>query len=242
MATGSGTPDSPTTLPATRPGPDDIGPPTRRQLARYALARVLVSSFCYAFWRVRVDGWDNVPPTGPFVLAPVHRSNIDTALMSCVTKRRMRFLGKDSVWKYRWSAALFTALGGIPVHRGSVDRDALRHCEEAIGYGEPVVIFPEGTRRSGPVVEELFEGAAFIAVRTGAPIVPVGIGGSEQAMPKGSSRLRPVPVRLVIGRPIPAPAREPGGRGTRRQTHELTARLRSELQELFDRAEDAARS
>jgi 1-acyl-sn-glycerol-3-phosphate acyltransferase len=79
-------------------------------------------------------------------------------------------------------------------------------------------------------------------VRTGAPILPVGIGGSEQAMPKGSSRLRPVPVRLVIGRPLPAPDREPGGRGTRRQTHELTARLRSDLQELFDRAEDAARS
>jgi 1-acyl-sn-glycerol-3-phosphate acyltransferase len=217
-----------------------LEPPTAGQLAFYGAVRALVSSFCYLFWQVRVEGWENVPDTGPFVLAPVHRSNVDTALMACVARRRMRFLGKDTVWKFRWSAWLFTALGGIPVHRGTVDRDALRHCEQAIGGGEPIVIFPEGTRRSGPAVQDLFDGAAFIAVRTGTPIVPVGIGGSAQAMPKGSRRLHPVPIRLVIGPPIPAPGPEPGG-GTRRQTHALTARLQETLQDLFDRAEAAAR-
>ncbi len=69
---------------------------------------------------------------------------------------------------------MFTALGGFPVHRGTADREALRLGEEAIRAGEALVIFPEGTRRSGPVVEPLFEGAAFVAMRAGVPIVPVG--------------------------------------------------------------------
>ena len=73
------------------------------------------------------------------------------------------------------------------------------------------MVFPEGTRRSGTVVEDLFEGAAFIAMRAGVPIIPVGIGGSERAMPKGTKVLRPVKVGMVIGTPI-APAGPGGGR------------------------------
>ncbi len=71
------------------------------------------------------------------------------------------------------------------------DREALRTCEEALREGEPVVLFPEGTRQSGPAVQPLFEGASFVAARAGVPIVPVGIGGSEWAMPKGKKRILP---------------------------------------------------
>jgi 1-acyl-sn-glycerol-3-phosphate acyltransferase len=213
---------------------------TRWQLAVYAVLRAVVVGFSRLFWRLRVEGRENVPATGPFILAPVHRSNVDSPLAACVTRRRMRFMGKDAMWKYRWSAWLFTTLGGFPVHRGTPDRVALRVSEATIRAGEPVVVFPEGTRRSGPVVGEIFEGGPFLAVRTGAPIVPVGIGGSEWAMPKGSKLLRPVKIRIVVGRPIPPPAGRDGGRGSRRQIHELAERLRVELQRLFDQAQAAA--
>ncbi len=215
---------------------------TRRQLAFYAFCRAVVAGFSYLFWRTRVTGRDNIPRDGAFILSPVHRSNIDTPLMGCVTRRRLRYMGKDSMWKYPWSAWFFTSLGGIPVRRGTPDREALRASETAVRAGEPIVVFPEGTRRSGPVVEEMFEGAAFVAVRTGAPIVPVGIGGSEGAMPKGARMIRPVKIRVLIGPPIYPPPREPGGRGARRQVHELTAKLQSELQRLFDEAQSAARA
>ena len=152
------------------------------------------------------------------MIAPVHRSNIDTLLAGCLTRRRIRFMGKDSLWKYRWSGALFSSLGGFPVHRGTPDREALRTCEEALRGGEPVVLFPEGTRQCGPTVQPLFEGAAFVAARAGVPIVPVGIGGSEWAMPKGSRRIRPVKVVMVVGEPLGAarpgagqPGRPAGG-------------------------------
>ncbi len=121
----------------------------RLSLAWYAVARGVVEGVCRSYWRVEIRGREHVPRagSGPYVIAPVHRSNIDALLAGCLTRRRIRFMGKDSLWKHRWSAALFSSLGGFPVHRGTPDREALRTCEEALRGGEPVVLFPEGTRR-----------------------------------------------------------------------------------------------
>ncbi|MHB1911323.1 MAG: lysophospholipid acyltransferase family protein, partial [Acidimicrobiales bacterium] len=152
---------------------------------------------------------------------------------------RLRFMGKDSLWKNPVTAFVFSALGGFPVHRGSADREALRRCMEVIEEGEPLVLFPEGTRQSGPVVETLFEGAAYVASRTGVPIVPVGIGGSERAMPKGAKLIHPVKVHVIIGRPIHPPM---GDRVPRRAVHDMTEALHRELQVLFDAAQAKAGS
>jgi 1-acyl-sn-glycerol-3-phosphate acyltransferase len=187
--------------------------------------------------RPKVSGREHIPATGPFILAPVHRSNIDFALAAILTKRRMRYMGKDSLWKIGWIGKIFSALGAFPVHRGSADREALRRCIEIIETGEPLVIFPEGTRQSGPTVQPLFEGAAYIATRTGVPIVPVGIGGSERAMPKGAKFIHPTRTALVIGPPINPPIARDGGRVPRRAIHEITEQLHAELQALFDDAQ-----
>ena len=213
---------------------------SRVSLIWYAIARGVVELVCRAYWRVEVRGQENVPRWGPYVIAPVHRSNIDTLLSGCLTHRRIRFMGKDTLWKYKWSGSLFSSLGAFPVHRGTPDREALRVCEEAVRGGEPVVLFPEGTRQSGPKVQPLFEGAAFVAARAGVPILPVGIGGSEWAMPKGKKRILPVKVVMVVGAPIPAPERAPGSRVSRRSVAELTDELAERLQVLFDEALEAA--
>lgn len=207
-----------------------------RQAALYFVVRNVLVGFSRLFWRLTVEGRENVPASGPFILAPVHRSNIDTPLVAACTRRPMHYLGKQEMWKYRASAALFDGLGGIPVNRGAPDRDALRRCITALDRGEPLVVFPEGSRRSGPVVDELFEGVAYMAVKTGAPIVPVGIGGSEPAMPKGSRFLKPVKIHLVIGPPLHPEATGPGA-APRRAVRELNQRLYDELQRLFDEAQ-----
>ena len=202
----------------------------------YRVCRSSIHVFARAYWRLSIDGTANLPPAGAYVVAPVHRSNIDTPLIGCITRRRLRFLGKDTLWKNRGSARFFSALGGFPVHRGTVDRDALRRCIEVVEAGEPLVLFAEGTRQSGPLVHELFEGAAYVALRTGVPIIPVGIGGSERAMPKGSRMLRPVRIAIVVGEPIEPPPVE-RLRGSRRAVRELTAQLHKELQAMFDAAQ-----
>lgn len=216
--------------------------PTKAELLLYRVVRAVLVAFCKTFWRLKIDGASNIPATGPFVLAPVHRSNVDTPLVACVTKRRLGFMGKDSMWKIGWIGKVFTALGAYPVHRGTADRDALRRTVERLQTGEPVVIFPEGTRQIGPLVQPLFEGAAYVALKTGAPIVPVGIGGSEAAMPKGSKMIRPVKVRIVVGEPLVPPAVPEGERAPRRVVKELTDQLHGRLQELFDTAQTRAHS
>ena len=204
----------------------------------YRVLRALIMGFARAFWRLRIEGAENLPRSGPYIVAPVHRSNIDTPLIALITPRRLRFMGKDSLWKSKFTARLFSALGGFPVHRGSVDRDALRRCIEVIEGGEPLVLFPEGTRQSGPLVQDLFEGAAYVAARTGVPVVPVGIGGSEAAMPKGAKGLRPVRIVIVVGAPIAPPERSSTtGRTSRRALRELTDRLHDDIQGLFDIAQ-----
>lgn len=210
----------------------------RPDLLFYRFARfVLVTVGCGLWFRLTVEGKQNLPTDGPYVVAPVHRSNLDTLIVGAISRRRLRFMGKDSLWKSRVTGAVFSALGGFPVHRGTADREALRRCMEVIEGGEPLVIFPEGTRQSGPLVQSLFEGAAYVAARTGVPIVPVGIGGSEAAMPKGSKLIRPVKVHVVVGHPIRPPAAQEGGRMPRKAVHELTESLHEGLQQLFDQAQ-----
>lgn len=201
----------------------------------YAAVQLLVEVVCRIAWRVDIVGKENVPTTGAFVLAPVHRSNIDTLLAGCVTRRRMRFMAKDEVWRYRVVGMVLGSLGGFPVHRGMPDREALRICEKALRAGEPVVLFPEGARQFGPVVHELFDGAVFVAGRAGVPIIPVGIGGSEWAMRKGDRMIYPVKVAMTIGEPIEVPATSEG-RVSRPQIRKTTETLQAELQRCFDDA------
>ena len=191
------------------------------------------------YWRLSISGKENVPATGAFVLAPVHRSFIDFGMTCGVTHRRMRYMGKDSLWKVPVLRNLISALGAYPVHRGAADREALRRTVEVLEGGEPVVIFPEGTRQFGPKVEHLFEGAAYVATKVGVPIVPVGIGGSEMALRKGKKLPRPVKITVIVGEPIHPPSKE-GQRTSRRAVHELTLQLRDELQRLFDEAQELA--
>lgn len=219
---------------------EELGrPPTSAERWLYRVVRGLVVGFARTYLRLEVTGREHVPD-GPFVLAPVHRSNIDFLIAAGITTRRMRYMGKHTVWKYELLGRFFTALGAFPVHRGSADREALRRCEAALSGGEPLVMFPEGTRQSGPVVENLFDGPAFVAARTGVPILPVGIGGSEAAMPRGSKGIRPVKVAMVIGAPIPAPVGEDGKRPSRKQIRATTEELRERVQALFDEAQERA--
>ncbi len=203
----------------------------------YRALRGLAHAVNRGYFRVTVEGASVVPATGPVILAPVHRSNIDFLVASEVTNRKLFYMAKDSLWKAPRFGAFLESIGAFPVHREGADRLALDRAQDVLERGDALILFPEGTRRSGPVVEELHEGAAFLAARTGAPIVPIGIGGSADAMPKGSKFVRPVKIHVVVGTPLPAPARSAKGRVPRTQVHALTEQLRTELQTLYDMAQ-----
>lgn len=205
----------------------------------YQLIRFLVVSICRTYCRMTVSGQENIPHTGPFVLAPVHRSYIDTPIASGCTRRRMRFMGKDSMWKRQPLNWMLSALGAFPVTRGSADREAIMRAIQVLKSGEPLVLFPEGERKSGPVVQPLMDGAAYVACKAGVSIIPVGIGGSERVMGKGAKFIYPRKLVVIIGKPIPVPA-SVDGRMPRSAVKEVTTQLHEQLQMLFDEAQTKA--
>ena len=215
-----------------------LEPPTRGERLLYGFVRAALVGWARLWFRVEYDGLDRVPTDRPFILAPVHRSNVDFLLAAGCARRRQRFLAKDTLWVPGFGR-LWSALGGIAVARGTADREALAACVKVLEVGEPLVVFPEGTRQSGPEVQPLFDGPAFVQSRTGAPIVPVGIGGSERAMPKGARFIRPTKVVVVVGDPLEAP-RVDGAKARRSAIREQTARLYEEVQALFDEAQERA--
>jgi len=217
-----------------------LTPPRRSELVFYGFSRGLVEVVCRVLWRARVLHRERLPASGPYILAPSHRSNLDTPFMGLVTRRRVRFMGKAELWsRGGWSARFLYALGGFPVERGAADRTALRLAAAAMEGGEPLVVFPEGTRRKGPLIEELHDGVAYLAARCGVPIVPVGIGGSEEILARGRKLPKLKRVVVVVGEPIEPPAGD--GPVRRGAVSALTEQLRTELQMLFDEAQVAAR-
>ncbi len=191
-----------------------------------------------ALVRVSVTGQENVPKTGGFILAPgAHRSILDTPLASLASPRVLRYMGAETYFNIPVLGSFLRAMGGFPVERAATDRMALRLSEEVLRNGEPLVVFPEGTRQEGPIVQPLKEGAAFLACRASVPIVPVGIGGAERAMPKGARYVRPSKVVMIVGEPIYPPERAEGARVKRSAVAGLSDELRERLQELFDEAQ-----
>ena len=202
----------------------------------YRFLRVLVHLVNRVVFRTTVSPVGRVPAEGAVIIAPVHRSFIDFFVASEVTSRKLHYMAKDSLWKNGVLARILPSVGAFPVHRQSADREALRRAQQVLDAGEVLILFPEGERRAGPVIEDLHEGVAFLAARTGATVVPVGIGGSASVMPKGKRLPRPRHIHLIVGRPIAPPARTGGGRVSRSTIHQLTEELNASLQDLYDRS------
>jgi 1-acyl-sn-glycerol-3-phosphate acyltransferase len=207
----------------------------RRTLA-YRFCRRLFTAIMKVWFRPRVRGKSHVPAEGAAIIAPVHRSNVDFGFTPFLTRRKLFFMAKEELWKVGWFGRVLTSFGVFPVRRTGADRESVRRAEEVLRDGHLLVMFPEGSRKSGHDIGDLMEGVAFLAARTGAPIVPVGIGGTDRAMPKGSRFPKPMGITVSVGEPIEIPLREAGRRVARGQIHQLTETLRERLQSSYDDA------
>lgn len=201
----------------------------------YGIARGLLLALSKILFRIRIRGIEHVPRTGAFIVAPSHRSYFDTPFASFITRRRIRFMAKEELFENSLGRRLFTALGGIPVKRGSASaRSATKAVQVALAAGEPAAVFPEGTRSHGAAIAPLFDGTAYLAVKLGVPIVPVGIGGSEEILASGKKLPKLHRVSVRVGAPIMPPP----DASTRRRGDlvALSDELMKSLQALFDQA------
>ena len=205
----------------------------------YRALRPFVTALCRVLWRAPLIGEENLPPSGGFILAPSHRSMMDIPFAAVVTHRRIRFMGKKSVFAIPVVGTVFRWLGGFPVARDGTDRKAVRDSVEMLRAGEVLCVFPEGTRQHGPKIQPLQPGAAYLALRAGVPVVPIGMAGTEEIM-RGNRD--PLPrfgrVAIVVGVPI-TPEALAGTLVPRDRVDALTARLADEMQLVFDDAYEA---
>jgi 1-acyl-sn-glycerol-3-phosphate acyltransferase len=207
-------------------------------MAFYTVVRWIVAGGSYLLYRVRVRGREHLPAQGGYILAPSHRSMMDIPFVGGLVKKRLRYMGKRSLFEVPVLGRLFVKLGGFPVERDGTDRRALRESIDMLRSGEILLVFPEGTRHSGPKIEPLQPGAAYLALRAGVPIVPVGIAGSEDILRTRASHVpRFGRVTIAIGEPIVVPPRD-GGVVPRAEVDALTARLHEILQQTFDEAHE----
>ena len=177
-------------------------------------ARVVALPIFQFIFGMRIEGLENIPKSGPVLLISNHLHNFDPILLYAVVTRAPRFMAKKEVFEVpviSWLSRFFDA---FPVDRGSADRSALRQAEEHLANGKIVGIFPEGTRSADAMMQEAYPGVAMIAVRSGAPIMPVAIFGIERTpfngkKGRGQTWRRPRVV-VRIGRPFRLPEPQPG--------------------------------
>ncbi|WP_419848731.1 lysophospholipid acyltransferase family protein [Candidatus Poriferisocius sp.] len=212
---------------------------TRRARVLFRLLSRLVWLIGLIWLRTKVVGAERLKAKGAFIIAPVHRSNLDAPLVNSRCPRIVRSLAKKEMFPAGVGTWVSAMLGAFPVHRGVGDRRSLQAAADLMKRGEPLLVFPEGTRQSGGHIGEIFGGAAFLAARSGVPILPVGIAGTEEAMPPGAKFPRRVPITIVVAEPLLPPDLE-NGRLSSDQRHEFTIRLREAMQTAMDQAVELA--
>lgn len=170
------------------------------------LARIL--------FRTRVEGVEHVPRTGPFIMVANHCSNLDPPIIGWATGHRIgriiHFMAKAEMQRWPVAGWLASKSAVIFVRRGEADRHAQRAALDALADGRPIALFPEGTRSRDGRLKVGRGGAAFLATRSGAPILPVGIAGTHRIFPGRARVPRLVRVSVRIGEPFSLPAQASG--------------------------------
>jgi 1-acyl-sn-glycerol-3-phosphate acyltransferase len=158
----------------------------------------------YLLTRWQVRGRENIPSQGPLLVVANHLNLADPPLIGVSLGRKAIFIAKEELFRSRLSGYFVRNFGAFPIHRGQLDRKALRQAQGVLDQGMALIMFPEATRSNNAQLQLALPGSALIALRGGAPILPVGITGTERL--KGAAWLLRRPRIIVnIGSPFHLP-------------------------------------
>jgi len=204
----------------------------------YQALHAVVPPAAKAVWRPVVRGLHHVPATGPVILASNHLSFADSMVIPIVVPRKVVFLAKSDYFtgsgiRGAMSKAWFEGLGMLPVDRedSAAAMSSLQTALDVLGRGEAFGIYPEGTRSRDGRLYRGRTGVAHLALTSGAPVVPVGLAGTEQLQPIGSRLPRLARVTVAFGEPITV-ADEYDGLAVGRARRDLTDRIMAAIGEL----------
>jgi len=175
----------------------------------YAVLKVLIDRLVLGIWRPRIEGLENLPKTGPVIVASNHLSFIDSVLIPLICPRRVAFLAKEEYWttpglRGRIMKGFFTGIGAVPVRRGDhrAAQEALDTALHVVESGIAFGIYPEGTRSRDGKLYRARVGVGWLALKSKAPIVPVGVIGTNVVLPVGAKVPRLKRIVLRFGEPI----------------------------------------
>ncbi|PPS41534.1 1-acyl-sn-glycerol-3-phosphate acyltransferase [Chroococcidiopsis sp. TS-821] len=175
-------------------------------LLYYAFKWSVVNPMLRVYFRGRVYGAENVPQKGPLVVVSNHASDFDPPILSCCVRRPVAYMAKEELFRIPIFNRAIELYGAYPVKRGSADRSAIRAAVKYLEEGWAAGVFLQGTRTPDGKITDPKLGAALIAAKTKAPLLPVSLWGTHKIMQKGSVIPRSVPVTVRIGQVIPPPS------------------------------------
>ncbi|OKH28714.1 lysophospholipid acyltransferase family protein [Chroogloeocystis siderophila] len=175
-------------------------------LLYYAFKWSVVNPMLRVYFRGRVYGAENVPQEGPLVVVSNHASDFDPPILSCCVRRPVAYMAKEELFQIPVFSRAIELYGAYPVKRGSADRSAIRAAVKYLEEGWAAGVFLQGTRTPDGKITEPKLGAALIAAKTKAPLLPVSLWGTHKIMQKGSTIPRSVPVTVRISQIIPPPS------------------------------------
>lgn len=200
----------------------------RPSLAYRLVSGLLVFPVFRVLFRGRTRGNGHVPMDGPLVVVANHGSHLDPPLLGHALGRPVAFMAKAELFSIPLLGRVIRACGAYPVKRGASDREAIRTATARLQEGWAIGVFLDGTRQENGRVNQPMPGAALLAARSGAALLPVAILNSHRALGVGRSRPRLVRLEMRIGIPVPAPSsrRKPELEAT---TRELQQRINALL-------------
>ncbi|HEV7677387.1 MAG TPA: lysophospholipid acyltransferase family protein [Candidatus Dormibacteraeota bacterium] len=172
--------------------------------------RTLTQIFIHGALHVR--GLEKVPKRGPVLVVGNHIATVDPPLTGSRIKRLdVYYMAKSEYFRLRRQRWLFKGYNAFPVVRHTADRNALKQALQVLERGHVLMMYPEGTRSADHTLHRAYAGAGFLARKSGAPIVPVAVWGSEDVLPKGASWPKHEHVFIQFGEPFLLPERNADG-------------------------------
>ena len=196
----------------------------------YYVGRLLVRILLLLLTRWQVKGRKNIPNQGPVLVVVNHLNLADSPLVAVSLGRKAIFMAKEELFRSRFSSYFVGKFGAFPVHRGQLDRKAMREAERVLAEGLALVMFPEAKRSKNAQLQPAFPGSALIALHSGAPVLPIAITGTERI--KGAAwLLRRPQITVNIGQPFHLPP--VNGKLSKTELAELTNFIMGHIAELL---------
>ncbi len=200
----------------------------------YAVCKVVAVALMRLWFRVEAQGTEHIPAEGAVLIVANHSSVLDPPIVGGMCPRQLTFLAKAELFRVPGFGWLIRRLGAQPLRREGADPSALRMAQRVLAEGKALLVFPEGTRGEEGFLREAKAGAALLAVRSGAAVVPAYVHGTGRAWPRGRRLPRPVKVRVTFGAPLRF--QRATGAERRGQYEAASRQMMTAIAELRDRA------